>query len=72
MTAAKTSKRHTDDPLLWGVTRCAAELGLSVQYVRRLADQGDLPFVRIGTRKMFPSADIKAWIESKKIAAVKR
>lgn len=41
-----------------------SETGISESMIRRLMDQGDLPIIEIGTKKLTSIEAIERWIES--------
>ena len=53
-------------PLLLRVEEAAKILGLSPHYIRKLADRGDLPKVKLGSRTLFDPADLRAFVEKAK------
>ena len=53
-------------PALYGVEQAAAFLSLSPHTIRKMADRGDLPKVKIGSRTLFHPADLRAFVEKLK------
>jgi excisionase family DNA binding protein len=62
------AKRYTDDGLM-DVGAVAAYTTLSVSTIRKRAQAGTIPFVRIGRRVLFRRADIDQWIDQQARAA---
>ena len=60
----------TDPPLLaipaeqlWTVRECAAFLRLGRNAIYEMAERGELPSFRIGSRVRFVPAEVRAWVE---------
>lgn len=53
-------------PILFGVEEAATFLGLSSHTIRKMADRGDLPKVKIGTRTLFDPDDLRAFVAKAK------
>ena len=52
-----------DEPLLWSLEEAARQLGgISTRTVRRMAQQGAFPLVRIGRRTLIPAAAVYVWV----------
>jgi len=58
-----TAARGTEDKLLFGVPEVAHLLSVSERYVWMLIDTGALGSVKIGNRRLVPTADVHAFIE---------
>jgi excisionase family DNA binding protein len=54
--------------LAWSATETAAQLGVSVATVYRLASTGQIPCRRIGARLVFPIAAVRRWLEDPDLA----
>ena len=48
---------------LWNVRQAAAFLNIGRNAVYEMADGGELPSIRIGSRIRFIPADLRAWVE---------
>lgn len=53
-------------PILLSVDETAVFLGLSSNTIRKLANQGDLLKVKIGTRTLFDPDDLRAFVAKAK------
>ena len=53
-------------PILLSVDETAVFLGLSSNTIRKMANQGDLPKVKIGSRTLFDRDDLRAFVEKLK------
>ena len=53
-------------PILLSVDETAVFLGLSANTIRKMANQGDLPKVKIGSRTLFAQDDLRAFVEKLK------
>ena len=53
-------------PILLSVDETAVFLGLSSNTIRKLANQGDLPKVKIGSRTLFSPDDLRRYVEKLK------
>jgi len=53
-------------PELVDITGAAAHLSTSVRHVRRLVQDGALPFVKIGGKLRFDKADLQRYIEERR------
>jgi excisionase family DNA binding protein len=49
------------DEDLWVVERVARFLGMSIHWVYRAAERGEIPYLKIGSRLRFDPATVKAW-----------
>lgn len=47
---------------LWTAEEVARFIGLHVQTVYQKAIAGDIPSIKVGTRRRFRRADIEAWV----------
>jgi excisionase family DNA binding protein len=58
-------KPPKDNPLprsAYSVAEVAQSLGLSTDAVYALLDKGDIPSVRLGTRRVIPAAAFERWL----------
>ena len=53
-------------PILLSVDETAVFLGLSANTIRKMANQGDLAKVKIGSRVLFSQDDLRAFVEKLK------
>jgi excisionase family DNA binding protein len=66
-----TSHKEPLSPRLLTVDEVAEYLGLSSQSVRHMVYRRQLPFIRLGAKRIrFDVAEIDAWISSQRVAAV--
>jgi excisionase family DNA binding protein len=57
-------------PLLVSIRASAKMLGVSERTIWSMADDGRLPCVRIGRRRLFSVASLESWIARQQSAAV--
>ena len=50
-------------PLLLTITDASAVIGCSRDLLRRLLDDGELRFVRLGAVRRVPQVEIESWLE---------
>lgn len=63
-----SASQHTSPPHIIDRLAAAAMLGTSERHVRRLAEDGRLPFVKIGGKQRFVVGDLVAFINSSRVA----
>jgi hypothetical protein len=51
---------NTDEPFALSLEQSAAKIGMSVAWLKK---QTDIPYVRVGRRKMFRPQDLRAFID---------
>jgi len=54
-------------PLLLNARRAAAALSISPRLLWQLTKDGQVPHVRIARRVLYDPADLRAWIEARKV-----
>jgi excisionase family DNA binding protein len=52
------------DEDLWDVARAAQFLSMSVSWTYRAAENGVLPYRRIGSRLRFVPSELRAWVNA--------
>ncbi|HUE72670.1 MAG TPA: helix-turn-helix domain-containing protein [Pirellulaceae bacterium] len=57
------------EALLIDERSAAALLGVSPRTIWTLADAGEIPFVRIGRRKLYSRETLLAWIRARELSA---
>jgi len=57
-------------PRLLGVSAAAAYMGATEWAVRKLQWERKIPYIRIGRRVLFDIADLNAFIDRSKVAAI--
>lgn len=67
---AKTNHDAGVQPRLIGIRDAAKYLGCTIWAARSLAWGRSVPSLKIGNRVLFDKADLDAYIESQKVAAV--
>ncbi len=55
------------DEALWKPKRTAEFLGMSVHWVYRSAERGELPYRKIGASLRFIPAEIRAWVDQSRM-----
>lgn len=58
---------HTDDlastdALLWSATKAAAALGISTRALWTLSNCGEIPSVKLGSRRLYPVSQLREMI----------
>ncbi len=48
--------------LLWNQTEAAENLGLGRSTVQSMTASGELPSIKIGSRRMYPVEELAAWV----------
>lgn len=66
MTDANTRAGAASEALLVDRLKAALVLGVSPGTIDNLRKSGDLPSVKIGTRRLFDMADLRRFIEARK------
>jgi excisionase family DNA binding protein len=51
--------------LLWSKEQTRAAMGISARLLTTLAVRGEIPSVRIGSRRLFRPEAVRAWIEAR-------
>jgi excisionase family DNA binding protein len=57
-TKPTTAKSNLIDP-----EECAARLGVTLRHIRRLVQEGRIPYIKWGSRVHFDPVEIDAWID---------
>jgi excisionase family DNA binding protein len=68
----RTQRRKMVDtnqiPELMSIEQLAQRLGITVRHVRRLVAEKRLPYYKVGSLVRFDSAEIKVWLESRRVS----
>jgi len=59
--------RTTNHTTLIDIAGAAAQLGVSVRYLRRLVSQRRIPYVKLGHYVRFDPAEIDEWIDRARV-----
>lgn len=70
-TSNHETRRHPHRPPL-DVAGAAEYLGTSERHVRRLANERQVPYFKLGAKLRFPPDDLDAWLDAQRIEPVKR
>lgn len=62
----------TDHRMLYTIEQMARLSGIGENTLRRLLDQGQIEYVRIGNRKLLAESAIEKWYEENKVRTVTR
>jgi len=62
MQLRSTKNERHPEPLVYNVRQLAAVLDVSTRSIYALAKRGEIPYVRIGDRLLFPRAAIEQWL----------
>jgi excisionase family DNA binding protein len=54
---------------LWGVAETAAFLKTTVHGIYKLVERRSIPHVRLGRRRLFDPAEIRAWVDRHRVPA---
>lgn len=59
---SRTEDIASTDALLWNATKVAAALGISTRALWTYTNTGEIPSVKIGSRRLYPVAALREWI----------
>lgn len=62
--------RSNDKAPLISVEQLAAELGVSVRYVRRIIAERRIPYLKVGHLIRFQRDDVEGWVDANRVDAL--
>lgn len=60
-----------DENEMLSSTEACARLGVSASTIKRMADRGDLPAVKVGNRYKFKASDLAVYLEAARVSPLR-